>query len=84
MFGLVLCKVDTFISHLAIAASVNTMLVIAIERYISLSSSEQFLFLSKNSKSGRQLVSHTNLNLVKKNLSAVVIDLDELEKLQIH
>ena len=33
MFGLLFCKVSTFISHLAIAASVTTMLAIAIERF---------------------------------------------------
>ena len=32
VFGLVFCKVSSFISHLAIAASVSTMLAIAVER----------------------------------------------------
>jgi len=37
MFGLIFCKISTFISHLAIAASVTTMLAIAVDRYLAIS-----------------------------------------------
>lgn len=40
MFGWLFCKITNFISHLAIAASVTTMLAIAFERYRAISSAK--------------------------------------------